>query len=169
MSNKALTEFITSTEGLTATLDCLSHMREKDTNVFQTQSKNCVHLLSTDVENIQMRSQWGHKIICQHPELSLQTTGILCPVMVVKTKDTAPLGNTCVAALSALILKASGLPLDVLENYSVSQVASELKLQEYGKGTHNTFKMMITRANNHSYRIDSWFAAYLKGMPLVQR
>ena len=62
-------------------------------------------------------------------------------------------------------MKASGLPLDKLENYTIGQVISEFGLRNYGKGTHSTFKRMVNRASTASHDIETWFSTYLRFMP----
>ena len=162
----ALTSWITKPAGIQAHLDCLSWMRKKDTQIFRQQAKNCIHLNSTTMENIQQRYQSGpHKLICKHPELSLQTTGTPCPMVVVNLEGTQPLGNRGVEAMTAVCLKASGLPLEQLQESSAKMIASEFNLQQYGKGTHNTFKRMLVRATTESCSIETWFSAYLHSLP----
>ena len=156
---EALTSWISKSEGVQAHLDCLAHMRRTDTQIFGRQPKNCIHLNSTAIENIQQRHQSGpHKIICKHPELSLQTTGTPCPMVLVNLEGTEPLGNRGVTSLSAVCLKASGLPLDQLQDSSATQIAREFKLQKYGKGTHSTFKRMLVRATTEGHGIETWFS-----------
>ena len=107
----ALTSWITKPAGVQAHLDCLAWMRKKDTQIFRQQPKNCVHLNSTSVEHLQRRNQNGPtKLICTHPELMLQTTGTPCPMVIVNLEGTQPLGNRGVEAMTAVCLKASGLP-----------------------------------------------------------
>ena len=68
-------------------------------------------------------------------------------------------------AMSTICLKASGLPLQQLQGSPAKQIAHEFKLQKYGKGTHNTFKRMLTRATTAGHGIESWFARYLRTLP----
>ena len=86
-------------------------------------------------------------------------------MVVVNLEGTEPLGNRGVTAMSTVCLKASGLPLEQLQDSSAKMIAQEFKLQKYGKGTHNTFKRMLTRATTESYNIETWFSAYLRAMP----
>ena len=114
---------------------------------------------------IKMRSNGLHKLNNQHPELFLQTTGTPCPMIVVNLEGGEPLGNSGITSLSTILMKASGLPLDELQTYSANAIASEFKLQEYGKGTHSTFKRMLMRATTESCGIETWFSAYLHLLP----
>ena len=67
--------------------------------------------------------------------------------------------------MTAVCLKASGLPLEQLQESSAKMVASEFKLQQYGKGTHSTFRRMLMRATTESCGIETWFSAYLHSLP----
>ena len=109
-----------------------------------------------------MKDKIPHKLINQHPELSLQTTGTPCPVVIVNLEGTAPLEDKGILKLTTVIMKASGLPLDKLQDYTINQVISEFGLRkaDYGKKTHTTFKKMVNRAATASYDVESWFHSY---------
>ena len=67
--------------------------------------------------------------------------------------------------MTAVCLKASGLNLEQLQESSCRTIAEEFKLQQYGKGTHNTFRKMLMRATSEGCGIETWFSAYLHSLP----
>ena len=99
---------------------CLKFLREQTTDTFTRKSKDLVYVNGCLAEDIEMRSA-EHELICQHPELSLNATGIPIPVLLINTSDLEVLDDEGVADLCSVLLNASGIDLMEMESLTARE------------------------------------------------
>ena len=100
-------------------------------------------------------------LINQHPEKSLNATGMPMPIVIVRTTDMVVLEDEGVADLMDALLNASGLNLEELTKVSSREAMRRFRFTDYGKGSHNSFKSMMTRALSNRTNIRNWYSRWL--------
>ena len=106
-----------------------------------------------------MRSA-DHSLICQHPELSLNATGIPIPVLLINTSELEELDEEGVADLCSVLLNASGIDLNEMIQLSPREAIMKFRFENYGAGSHKAFKRMMTNAAESTGNIEKWFSRW---------
>ena len=103
------------------------------------------------LEHLKMRSEDGtRKIICQHPELSIEGPGQVLPLVVVKTdrENLEVLKNEGIMDLCAILMSFQETPLYTMLNMSVDEIKTKCPnlRDDFGKGKKKTLKNICDRA-----------------------
>ena len=109
-----------------------------------------------------------HELICQHPELSLNATGIPIPVVLINTSDLEVLDDEGVADLCSVLLNASGIDLKEMESLTAREAIMKFRFDDYGHGSHQAFKRMMSHAAESTGQIETWFSRWYNSYPSTE-
>ena len=83
------------------------------------------------------------------------------PLVIVRTKGLMILDDEGVADLTDALLNASGLNLVELSEISTREAQARFRFTDYGKGSHKSFKNMMTRALSNRTNVRNWYSRWL--------
>ena len=141
-------------------MSCLKYLREEATCTFERNEKDVCHINSCASHLISRRSE-NHVLINQHPELTLNATGVPIPTVIIQTAELPVLGDIGVADLADALLNASGLNLLDMSQLTPREALCRFRFDDYGVGSHNSFKTMMTRALANRTNIRNWYSRYI--------
>ena len=128
-------------------IDCLKHIRLNAASAFRSAEKNLVHLNAVDLEQLDTRPSHMHKIICQHPEFSIEQPGQVMPIVIIGTRYIEILGDEGVMGVTTLLMLLQGINPYKMMDFTINEMKAHYKdLTDYGKQSHRCFKGIMQRA-----------------------
>ena len=105
---------------------CLQDCRKKVAAAFIGYSKEQVRLQACLLDHLQRKSYDNHAIICQHPELSIESAGQMIPCVLVKMEhrdeELIILGDSGISELCEFMMNFQGINPHELIEWTANQI-----------------------------------------------
>ena len=148
-------------------VECLTSLRIKASTTF-AKAAGSVYLRSISIDLVEKFSD-QHEIICQHEELSLSGPNLAMHCMVLPKKQQVVLCEAELQDILGILLRFSGININEAVHWSANEVKKRYSVDEWGKGMHEAFRRVTSRATILGDEVSSWFSSISRASTTKRR
>ena len=143
-------------------VECLTSLRIKASTTF-AKAAGSVYLRSISIDLVEKSSE-QHEIICQHEELSLSRPNLAMHCMVLPKRQQLVLCEAELQDILGILLSFSGIDIHEAVHWSANEVKKRYSVDEWGKGMHEAFRRVTSRATILGDEVSSWVFKHFESL-----